>query len=639
MKTRTFALLLTGIIVVGSIFPLNAKASSLSANLSVGDKFTVDSITYRVSSTSGTLNAEPTSIPKSKTSINIPGTVMYQGSVFQVTNIPNGAFYGNYKAKTIIIGEGIKTIGSLSFKGADAVEEISLPSTLESFTTMGFKSLKTITLAQGNQHFSLKNGVLFTKDGTKLWLYPSGSMGMSYSVPTGTTTIGEGAFFNNKNLKTLAFANSVKTLEAYSLYEMQSLTSITLNKNISSIGNYNLYNCPNLQSITLNNGGTLGNYCIYNCASLKTITIDGLLSGYGSYSFYNLPKLNNYNVISSPYYASNGDTLFKGTELLRYPSGKTEKTYVVPDNIKTIAGLAFNYMQNTTEIILPPGVNLKVMAFHYPNQNAPISVYFRDKGSVQLSTSGSGVFVGLKSSSHIYLPTSTALKSFNSYTKAINPSGSATTEVKTIPSTSIALNVSKKELKKNESYSLNATLNPYYTTDDVTWRSSNPSVATVSDDGVITAKSSGKCTITATADSGVKASCNITVTKAVALENTTEKDAPSKETEKDATTNESTKDKADKSESGNRDQSASQDASSNEVSDDFIEETVTEMEEGNVDKSSKENKNNTSLSKVPSKSTGIGIAIGVICVVILVASITYAFIYRKNKMKNNASQQ
>ena len=313
------------------------------------------------------------------------------------------------------------------------------------------------------------------------------------------------------------------------------------------------------------------------------------------------------------------------TKLLRYPSAKTEKTYVVPEDIKTIAGLAFNYIQNTTEIILPPGVSLTVMAFHYPNKNAPISVYFRDKDSVQLSTSNSGVFVGLESGSHIYLPTSTALKSFNSYTKAINPSGSTTSEVKTIPCTSITLNASKKELKINATYSLSTTLNPYYTTDDVTWRSSNASIATVSDDGVITAKSSGKCTITATTDSGVKATCSITVTKAVAPTNTTEKDESSKETEKDTTTNESIKDKADKSESGSKDQASSQGASNNEASDNFIEETVTGMEEENLNKGKNENKNNLSLSKTADKK----IIIGIICVVVTIVSVVTLFVHKK----------
>ncbi len=79
---------------------------------------------------------------------------------------------------------------------------------------------------------------------------------------------------------------------------------------------------------------------------------------------------------------------------------------------------------------------------------------------------------------------------------------------------SITLNKSALQLVIGESYNLTAKVIPTNATDStIKWSSSKKSVATVKN-GVITAVSSGKATITATSSDGVvKATCNVTVAK------------------------------------------------------------------------------------------------------------------------------
>lgn len=62
------------------------------------------------------------------------------------------------------------------------------------------------------------------------------------------------------------------------------------------------------------------------------------------------------------------------------------------------------------------------------------------------------------------------------------------------------------------SYLLEYTYTPENATlTDITWKSSNTSVATVEQDGTITAQAPGKCTITASAQGGASATCSLTV--------------------------------------------------------------------------------------------------------------------------------
>ena len=84
-----------------------------------------------------------------------------------------------------------------------------------------------------------------------------------------------------------------------------------------------------------------------------------------------------------------------------------------------------------------------------------------------------------------------------------------------IPVTDLELNKDSLTLQENSSDTLIATVKPDDATNrGVTWESSDTSIATVSEDGTVTAISAGNATITATAadGSGISASCTLTVT-------------------------------------------------------------------------------------------------------------------------------
>ena len=84
-----------------------------------------------------------------------------------------------------------------------------------------------------------------------------------------------------------------------------------------------------------------------------------------------------------------------------------------------------------------------------------------------------------------------------------------------VPVTGVKLNKDSLTLQEKGSDTLSATVVPADATNqDVIWKSSDTSIATVSADGTVTAISAGTATITATAKdgSGVSASCTLTVT-------------------------------------------------------------------------------------------------------------------------------
>lgn len=85
-------------------------------------------------------------------------------------------------------------------------------------------------------------------------------------------------------------------------------------------------------------------------------------------------------------------------------------------------------------------------------------------------------------------------------------------EVEGIEASSIKLNQTKIDIQKGKTQQLTATILPDNTSDKtIVWSSKDPSIATVSDNGLVTAKNAGETIITATTTNGLKAQCTVNV--------------------------------------------------------------------------------------------------------------------------------
>ena len=121
----------------------------------------------------------------------------------------------------------------------------------EAFDGWNCTGPKSINVAAGNAHYSSEDGVLFNKDKTQLIRYPSDKDGASYAIPSGVTTIGDGAFYSCEGLTSITIPNSVTTIEKVAFFRCTSLTSVTFPKSVASIEDYAFQACLALRSITV----------------------------------------------------------------------------------------------------------------------------------------------------------------------------------------------------------------------------------------------------------------------------------------------------------------------------------------------------------------------------------------------------
>ena len=217
-----------------------------------------------------------------------------------------------------IDGKPVTSIGSCAFHGCSSLTSITIPN---SVTSIGIafdwcKKLTQINVDTANTVYSSVNGVLFSKDKTELIRYPEGKADTSYAIPNGVTSIGYWAFC-----------------------DCYSLTSITIPDSVTSIGTM----------------------AFEDCSSLTSITIPGSVTSIDDNAFYVCRKLNQINVdTANTAYSSVNGVLFnkEKTKLIRYPIGKADTSYSIPDGVTSIGDYAFSWCSSLTSITIPDGVTI-----------------------------------------------------------------------------------------------------------------------------------------------------------------------------------------------------------------------------------------------------------------------------------------
>lgn len=190
-----------------------------------------------------------------------------------VTTIEKNAFASCF-IKELVLGNGIKEIGEQAFLNSH-ITELTIPASVTTIGELAFDGcsfLKSITVNEENQSYKSVDGVLYSKDGKELILYPRKKEGTSFTVPNGVNTIKQFAFSNCNFIENVVVLEGVASIEKHAFGACNNLKSISFPKTLTSIDTYAFWSCISLKDVVIPSSVSfIGERAFYFCLSLATI--------------------------------------------------------------------------------------------------------------------------------------------------------------------------------------------------------------------------------------------------------------------------------------------------------------------------------------------------------------------------------
>lgn len=186
--------------------------------------------------------------------IDIPDTVISGGQPYTVTAIGYSAF------------------GSLSTP--INVSSVFIPATVLSIGDSAFiycDALTTVTFAENSQLKSIERAAFWGSE----QVYPRFK---EIKIPDSVETIGNGAFYDCRDLERIALPSALQTLSAVTFYDCTALSEVTFPASLKTIEKSAFSGCRNLSEVKLPASlTTIQSYVFDLCINLKTVFYDGSL--------------------------------------------------------------------------------------------------------------------------------------------------------------------------------------------------------------------------------------------------------------------------------------------------------------------------------------------------------------------------
>ena len=231
---RRFCLLLPALLLCLSLLPAAAAEE--------GAPFTdsASGLTFRLLPASGT--AEVTAGSYTGERYIIPKTVTHNGTVYPVTAIGSGAFFGCSALKEVTIPNSVTKIGYQAFYSCRALEQITLPPGLTAIREATFYHCDSLT---------------------------------AIHIPNAVAVLEQQAFSCCGRLSSVTFGprSQLKTVGPQAFDYCVSLTDMALPESVTAVGALAFASCADLETVTLPAGASLDPTALLNCPAHVTVTL------------------------------------------------------------------------------------------------------------------------------------------------------------------------------------------------------------------------------------------------------------------------------------------------------------------------------------------------------------------------------
>ena len=193
-----------------------------------------------------------------------------------ITSIGYGAFSGCKSLADIVIPDSVSSIGDCAFEGCKSLCSLVIPDSVTSIGEGAFYDCKSlICIVIPDSVTSIGRGAF------------SGCTSLTnIAIPDGVTSIGDCAFCGCESLSNIVIPDSVTSIEDSAFNGCESLNSVVIPDGVTSIGESAFLGCGSLTNIAIPDGVTsIGESAFLGCGSLTNIAIPDSVTSIGYCAF------------------------------------------------------------------------------------------------------------------------------------------------------------------------------------------------------------------------------------------------------------------------------------------------------------------------------------------------------------------
>ena len=358
-------------------------------NLSVGSRLLAPSggsaRDYVFEYVSGTLTVKlATTVDSGICGDNLTWTLDYQGVLIIEGTGPMADWNSNSTpwgahckdVVTVIIGDGVTSIGSYVFHGCSALSSVSIPSSvtsIRSYAFWGCSALSSVSIPSSVTHIGsfafwlcsslerfegenegIVNGVMLLYRSSVV-AFAVGSGVSEVVIPEGVTSIGGGAFHGCSALSSVHIPEGVTSIGIYAFDGCSALSSVHIPEGVTSIGDFAFWGCSSLSSVHVPPSLTsIGSDAFRGCSSLPSISIPSSVITIKDGAFFGCSSLERFE---GEYEGIvNGVMLLNGQNFVALAAGSGASEVVIPEGVTSIGGGAFYGCSALSSVHIPEGV-------------------------------------------------------------------------------------------------------------------------------------------------------------------------------------------------------------------------------------------------------------------------------------------
>ena len=161
-----------------------------------------------------------------------------------------------------IDGKPVLKISSKAFSGNSKITSLTFPASLAEIElysgrfelAYGCSNLTEINVDEGNEVYKSVDGILYTKDGTKLLKAPEGKDLSQFTIPSDVTILGNSCFRNHKKMpETIVIHEGVTDIETRAFND-SGLDTVKVPHSVEKIGQYAFSNASGVPKVLIYNG-------------------------------------------------------------------------------------------------------------------------------------------------------------------------------------------------------------------------------------------------------------------------------------------------------------------------------------------------------------------------------------------------